>query len=86
MESALHCIHSVTNDLGVEDLGRIRAKARERLSLASARENAAEAHFRQDPNALDELIAVKAEVDQALAEFVKASDAYLEALRRARCH
>ena len=66
-------------------MGRVRAKARERLTLASAREDAVEAHFRQDPNALGELIAVKAEVDQALAEFVRASDAYLEALRRTRC-
>jgi hypothetical protein len=76
----------VETDLGVEDLGRVRAKARERLALASAREDAVEAQFREDPSALSELIAIKAEVDKALAEFEKASDAYLEALRRARVH
>ena len=76
----------MTNNPGMEDLGQVRAKARERLTLASARENAAEVHFRADPNALGELVARKAELDRALADFVRASDAYLEALRRARRH
>jgi hypothetical protein len=70
----------------MDELSRRRAKARERLALAGIRESEAEAQFRDDPGFLPELLAAKAEVEEALAEFEIASGAYLEALRQGRAH